>query len=70
MNIKQYINSLTKKERLKAKKLWAKELHVTIGAVTHWANGTRQPNPLRLKKLEKLTKGKIKRQHVRPDYYE
>lgn len=69
MNIREYYYSLNKEERRKAKILWAEELGVHTSTVEQYISGFRKPKMDKIKKLEKLTNGKIKREDVRPDFY-
>ncbi len=46
----------------------AKQLGVTYTTVFNWCHGKAVPNPLNCMKIEKVTKGKIKKEDIRPDF--
>lgn len=63
------IQSYLKKHRL-SQEQFARKLEVTQGAVWQWINGRANVSPQMAKKIEKATRGQIKRHELRPDVYE
>ena len=47
----------------------AELLKTSKANVSRWEAGTRKPSPKAAMKIEVLTKGKVKRVHLRPDVY-
>ena len=43
-------------------------LNITYGSVFKWAHGQSVPSPLSCMKIEKVTKGKIKKEDIRPHF--
>ena len=49
---------------------FGRKVGVTQGAVWQWINGRVQVDPKRAIKIERATRGQIKRHELRPDLYE
>lgn len=43
-------------------------LNMTYGSIFKWAHGQAIPSPLSCMKIEKVTKGKIRKEDVRPNF--
>ena len=67
MTFKDYIASLPKEERPRAKENVRKITGASVSCVKHWANGTRKPSVKNLTAIKTATG--LSREQLRPDIY-